>query len=100
MSRASKRKRPRIRLQDRNSRPLLGVVSREIDDVLAFLERFQMGPAMEKEPVPLPDLRDRLERFADGLCDDAEREEICEILRNDPALVRWVAERVKRRRKQ
>jgi len=68
--------------------------------VLAFLERFQMGPAMEKEPVPLPDLQDRLERFADGLCDDAEREEICEILRNDPALVRWVAERVKQRRRQ
>ena len=54
---------------------------------------------MEKEPVPLPDLRERLERFADGLCDDAEREEICEILRNDPALVRWVAERVKQRRR-
>ncbi len=67
--------------------------------MLAFLERFQIGPAMEKDPVPLPELRDRLERFADELCDEPEREAICEILRNDPSLVRWVAERVKQRRK-
>ncbi|MGA3169419.1 MAG: hypothetical protein ABSE62_00240 [Chthoniobacteraceae bacterium] len=67
--------------------------------MLVFLERFQIGPAMEKEPVLQPDLRERLERFADGLCDEAEREELCEILRADPSLVRWVAERVKERRK-
>jgi anti-sigma factor RsiW len=74
-------------------------VSREFDDVLAFLERFQLGPAMEKEPVLEPDLKDRLERFADGLCDAQERAEICEVLRAHPALVRWVAKRVKERRK-
>jgi anti-sigma factor RsiW len=74
-------------------------VSRDIDDVLAFLERFQLGPAMEKEPILESDLQERLERFADGLCDEQEREEICEALRGDPALVRWVAERVKQRRK-
>jgi hypothetical protein len=74
-------------------------VSREIDDVLAFLERFQTGPAMDKEPILEPNLQERLERFADGYCDEAEREEICEILRADPSLVRWVAERVKQRRK-
>jgi anti-sigma factor RsiW len=74
-------------------------VSREFDDVLAFLERFQLGPAMDKEPVLQPDLKERLERFADGLCDEREREEICEMLRADPALVRWVANRVKERRK-
>jgi anti-sigma factor RsiW len=75
-------------------------MSGEIDDVLAFLERFQVGPALEKEPILESDVRDRLERFADGVCDDQEREEICELLRADPALVRWVAERVKQRRKQ
>jgi hypothetical protein len=74
-------------------------VSREIDDVLAFLERFQTGPAMDKEPILEPNLQERLERFADGHCDDAERDEICGILRADPSLVRWVAERVKQRRK-
>jgi len=74
-------------------------MSRDIDDVLAFLERFQLGPATEKQPVLEPELTARLERFADGLCDDAEREEICELLRADPALVRWVAERVKGRRR-
>jgi hypothetical protein len=74
-------------------------VSRDIDDVLAFLERFQLGPAMEKEPVLQPDLMERLERFSDGLCDDQEREEICELLRADPALLRWVADRIKQRRK-
>jgi len=74
-------------------------VSREIDDVLAFLERFQSGSAMEKEPVLEPDLKVRLERFSDGQCPDGEREEICEMLRADPALVRWVAERVKQKRK-
>jgi len=86
-------------LQDSESRPLLAVMSREIDDVLAFLERFQTGPAMDKEPVLAPEVKARLERFADGSCDDVEREEICEILRADPSLVRWVAERVKQRRK-
>lgn len=94
-----KRERAAITLQDSHSRPLLRVVSREFDDVLAFLERFQLGPAMEQQPVPGPDLRERLERFADGLCDDAERDEICELLRADPTLVRWVADRVKERRK-
>ena len=74
-------------------------MSREIDDVLAFLERFQTGPAMDKEPILEPNLKERLERFADGYCDDGEREEIVEILRADPSLVRWVAERVKQRRK-
>jgi len=89
----------RIPLQDFNSRPLLGVVSREIDDVLAFLERFQAGPPMEKVPNLESALQARLERFADGHCDEKEREEICELLRADPALMHWVAERVKQRRK-
>jgi hypothetical protein len=74
-------------------------VSRDIDEVLAFLERFQLGPAMEKEPILESDLQERLERFADGLCDEQEREQICELLRADPGLVRWVADRVKERRK-
>jgi hypothetical protein len=94
-----KGRRIAIPLQDFDSRPLIGVVSREFDDVLAFLERFQVGPAMEKEPIPPSDMRERLERFADGLCDEREREELCEALRADPALVRWVADRVKERRK-
>ena len=73
-------------------------MSREFDEVLVFLERFQIGPTMEREPILQPDLRERLERFADGLCDEAERDELCEVLRADPSLVRWVAERVKERR--
>jgi hypothetical protein len=97
----SKRKKRRLafRLQDCEFRPLLAVVSREIDDVLAFLERFQAGPAMDKVPILEPLLQERLERFADGRCEEAERDEICGILRADPSLVRWVAERVKERRK-
>lgn len=74
-------------------------MSREIDDVLAFLERFQAAPADGETPVLQPDLEVRLERFADGLCDDGERDEVCELLRANPALVRWVADRVKQRRK-
>ena len=97
--RGRKNGRAAFRLQDSDSRPLLGVVSREIDEVLAFLERFQTGPAMDKEPILEPSLQERLERFADGHCDDAEREQIVEILRADPSLVWWVAERVKQRRK-
>jgi hypothetical protein len=73
-------------------------VSREIDEVLAFLERFQPRPEMEAEAFLQADLRVRLERFADGLCEEGEREEICEILKGEPGLVRWVAERVKQRR--
>ena len=67
--------------------------------MLAFLERFQIGPAMEEEPVLPSHLRQRLERFADGLSGDREKEEICEVLRADPSLVRWVADRVKKQRK-
>jgi hypothetical protein len=74
-------------------------VSREFDEVLVFLERFQIAPATEQEPVIEPSLRVRLERFADGLCSDGERDQICEVLRADPNLVRWVAERVKQHRK-
>jgi hypothetical protein len=76
------------------------VVSREIDDVLAFLERFQMSPATEKEPTMEPSVRERLERFADGKSSDGEREEICEMLKAEPGLVRWVAEHVKNKRKR
>lgn len=86
-------------LQDFRFRPLRIIVSQEFDDVLVFLERFQIGPQVDGDPVLQPDLRVRLERFADGLCGEAEREKLCEVLRADPALVRWVAERVKERRK-
>ena len=87
-------------LQDSPRRSLSRVVSREIDDVLAFLERFQMSPATEKRPNLEPSVQEKLERFADGKCSDTEREQICEMLKAEPTLVRWVAERVKQKRKR
>ena len=78
--------------------PAIRVVSRDFEDVLAFLERFQVGPKLNEAALQ-PNLRERLERFADGLCTGEERDEIVEILKGDPSLVGWVADRVKERRR-
>jgi hypothetical protein len=75
-------------------------MSREFDDVLAFLERFQGSEAEDREIVLGDDLKERLERFADGQCDEEERNQISEILRAEPGLVKWVADRVKAKRRK
>ena len=47
---------------------------------------------------PASDAAEKLERFARGECDSAERAEVCEMLRLHPAWLRWLADRVKHAR--
>ncbi len=67
-------------------------------NLFSFLEQFGPEAAGRQRPDPTPELVPKLVRFADGGCGDAERAEVCELLRRDPSLMRWVADHVKRSR--
>lgn len=70
-------------------------MSKDFKTLIDFLER--CGPEVSGKALVVP--RDRaaakLQRFAAGACDKAERAEVCEMLRMHPAWLRWVADRVK-----
>ena len=63
--------------------------------LLEFLSRF--GPEVSGRHLPEPQTEAglKLERFARGQCDEAERKEVCEMLRLHPAWLRWLADRVR-----
>jgi hypothetical protein len=63
--------------------------------VFSFLER--CGPEVAGRELSQPDaeLSAKLIRFARGQCDAAERSEVCEILRVNPAWLRWLADQVR-----
>jgi len=67
----------------------------EISTLFAFLERF--GPEVAGREVSLPheEVARKLLRFARGECDTSERAEACEILRQNPSWLRWLADRVR-----
>jgi hypothetical protein len=75
------------------------LVKHEFETLVAFLDRFEhevVGRTAEQEPAA--EMQERLERFAEGECSENEREELCATIRDNPELVRWLAERVKRKR--
>jgi hypothetical protein len=63
--------------------------------LIEFLERF--GPEVSGRELSQPQTEEaaKLERFARGDCNDAQRVEICEMLKLHPAWLRWLADRVK-----
>ena len=63
--------------------------------LVEFLGRF--GPEVSGHAAPTPRTEEaaKLLRFAAGECDEAERNEICKLLRLHPAWLRWLADRVK-----
>lgn len=49
---------------------------------------------------PVGEMREKLERFMAGDCSDAEKEQICEQLRDNPECLKWMAERHKAQKLQ
>ncbi len=63
--------------------------------LIDFLDRFGPHVTGRQLPEPQTDAAVKLERFARGECNDAERAEVCNMLRLHPAWLRWLADRVK-----
>jgi hypothetical protein len=47
--------------------------------------------------APTPEITAQLDRLLNGQCDDAERERICQLIRANPASIRYLAERASER---
>jgi hypothetical protein len=63
--------------------------------LIDFLDRFGPQVTARQLPEPHTDAAVKLERFSRGECSDAERAEVCNMLRIHPAWLRWLADRVK-----
>jgi hypothetical protein len=70
-------------------------MSDDFNTLLDFLGR--CGPEVTGHAVAMPESAEaaKLQRFAAGQCDANERADACELLRRNPALLRWVAEQVR-----
>jgi hypothetical protein len=70
-------------------------MSKDFKTLIDFLDRF--GPEVSGKVlvVPQDEAAAKLQRFATGACDKAERAEVCQMLRLHPAWLRWLADRVK-----
>jgi len=70
-------------------------VSNDFNTLIEFLDRF--GPEVcglaSDQPENLA--AEKLQLFAQGKCDQAQVEEMCEMLRKHPAWIRWVADRIR-----
>ena len=63
--------------------------------LIEFLDRFGPQVTARQLPEPYVEAVEKLERFAHGACNDAERVEVCNLLRLHPAWLRWLADRVR-----
>jgi hypothetical protein len=70
-------------------------VNNDFKILVDFLDGFGHEATGRHLPEPQTEAALNLERFARGECDEAERKEICEMLRLHPAWLRWLADRVK-----
>ncbi len=70
-------------------------MNNDFHTILEFLDR--CGPEVSGHAASLLQTRDarRLQRLADGKCEETEVATLCEELRIHPAWIRWVADRVK-----
>lgn len=63
-----------------------------------FLERFAPEVVGHCADEPPPEMRERLDRFIAGQCNEAEIEAVCVVLRTRPEWTNWVSGRVKSQR--
>lgn len=72
----------------------------DLDILIDFLGRFGSEVSGRGTAEPDAGVTAKLERFARGECARDERREICELLRSEPAWLRWLANRVRMARTQ
>lgn len=70
----------------------------DFNTLFSFRERFNAEVGGRGIPQPPAEIAVKLLRFAGGECDAVERTEVCEILRQNPPWLRWLADRVRRNR--
>jgi hypothetical protein len=70
-------------------------MNNDFKTLVDFLERFGPEASGRELPGPPAEAAAKLQRFADGACAADERGEVCELLRQHPAWLRWLADRVK-----
>lgn len=72
----------------------------ELTALFGFLDRFGSEVTARGISAPESDVAEKLIRFAKGECSTEERTEVCEVLRQNPAWLRWLADHVKLSRTQ
>ncbi len=70
-------------------------MNNDFHTLMEFLGRLEPEVTGKTTPVPDPSHVPRLERFALGQTQKAERTDTCELLRMHPAWLRWLADRVR-----
>ena len=67
----------------------------EFTALFEFLERF--GPEVNGRNIsrPTDEEAERFQRFVQGKASPEEREQLCEMLRENPVWIGWLASRVK-----
>lgn len=70
-------------------------MSNDIRPLIDFLERLGPEVAGRQQMEPQSEAAAKLELFARGECTEAERAEVCDLLRTHPAWIRWLADRVR-----
>jgi hypothetical protein len=70
-------------------------VTNDFKTLIDFLDCFEPEVSGRSQAQPYNEDATKLLRFASGACDEAERTEVCEMLRMHPAWIRWVADRVR-----
>lgn len=74
-------------------------MSNDIKPLIDFLERLGPEVAGRQQMEPQSEAAAKLELFARGECTEAQRAEVCDLLRTHPAWIRWLADRVRHIRK-
>jgi hypothetical protein len=70
-------------------------VNDDFKTLIDFLSRH--GSEVSGRAMAQPDatVAAMIERFARGECEETERRDVCEMLRSQPAWLRWLADRVR-----
>jgi hypothetical protein len=65
-----------------------------------FVERFGPEVSGRNLPQPVGEHAEDFERFIRGEATTEERQKLCELLRDNPHWLRWLASRIKEEREQ
>lgn len=77
---------------------LISEVKSEFQILASFLERCEPEVEGRSGDELSEEMKSKLERLAEGECSTPERLKLCEVLRENPAWITWVVERIKLKR--
>lgn len=71
----------------------------DFETLLSFLERSDVEVCGRGEVAIEPGVMEKLERLIKGACSQEEIREVCELIKDNPARIKWVADRIKEARR-